>query len=66
LSSSWNAAASEEFQAKFKQLYNDMDNVFTIISEYVNDLNDAADKYNLVNNQVSALVDALPVDGVFK
>lgn len=66
LAGTWTSNASEEFQAKFKQLYDDMDNVFVILTEYINDLKQAAEVYVEGEQKVRNVVDSLPIDGVFK
>lgn len=66
LTGTWSSAAADEYQAKFRQLYDDMDNVFVILTEYINDLKQAAQVYVEGEQRVRAVVDTLPVDGVFK
>ncbi|MHC1734647.1 MAG: WXG100 family type VII secretion target [Erysipelotrichaceae bacterium] len=63
---SWKSSSSDEYQAKFKQLYNDMENVFVILTEYINDLNEAASVYSAAESSAKAIIEGLPVDGVFK
>jgi WXG100 family type VII secretion target len=62
----WKSPASDEFQLRFKQLYDDMENVIAIINEYVSDLNEAAGIYTTAESSVKAATEGLPVDGVFR
>lgn len=66
LAASWKSPASDEYQSRFRQTYDDMDNVIAILSEYVMDLNTAAEKYKQVENTLVANAQSLPVDSVFK
>ena len=62
----WKSPASDEFQVRFKQLYDDMENVIAIISEHVNDLNEASGIYASAESAAKSAAEALPVDGVFR
>lgn len=66
LTGTWSSNASDDFQAKFKQLYDDMDNVFVILTEYINDLKQAAEVYVEGELRVRTVVETLPTEGVFK
>ena len=62
----WQSDSSTEFQSRFQQVYDDIDNVFIILTEHVNDLTEAAQIYIQTSDTIKAKVETLPVNGVFR
>jgi WXG100 family type VII secretion target len=62
----WKSAAADEFQNRFKQIYNDVDNVLAIVTMYINDLTEAAGIFTSAENAAQTSAQGLPVDGVFR
>lgn len=66
LSSVWESEASNEYQNKFVQVYDDIENVLAIVSEHISDLAKAAEVYSMAFTTIGAQVSELPTDGVFR
>ncbi len=66
LSTSWKSEASEQFQNKFKQVYDDIDNLIAIMSEHINDITEIATIYSSAEKSAQSAGDSLPTDGVFR
>jgi WXG100 family type VII secretion target len=66
LANDWKSEASDEFQNRFKQIYDDIDNMLAIISEYISDLNESANIYITAEKAAKTAAETLPTDGVFK
>ena len=62
----WKSAASDEYQGRFKQIYDDIDNMVAIVTEHISDLNEAANIYLTAEKAATAAAEGLPTDGVFK
>lgn len=62
----WISDASTEYQNRFKQIYDDIENVLTIVAEYTSDLNEAATIYETAEKSAKSAAEGLPTDGVFK
>jgi len=62
----WKSEASDEYQGRFKQIYDDIENVLAIVSEYIVDLDDAARIYTAAESAAKAAAEGLPIDGVFR
>lgn len=62
----WKSEASDEFQGRFKQIYDDIDNMLAIVSEYISDLNEAANIYSTAEKAAKNTAEGLPTDGVFR
>jgi uncharacterized protein YukE len=62
----WKSEASDEYQGRFKQIYDDIDNMLAIISEYISDLIDAAQLYTTAEKAAKTATEGLPTDGVFR
>lgn len=62
----WKSEASDEFQGRFKQIYDDIDNMLAIMSEHISDLNEAANVYSAAEKAAKELTAGLPTDGVFR
>ena len=50
MSSAWEGEASSTYINRFKELQDDMDRMFSMISEHVKDLNDMAQQYITAEN----------------
>jgi WXG100 family type VII secretion target len=66
LTGTWKSEASDEFQGRFKQIYDDIDNMLAIVSEYISDLNEVANIYTTAEKAAKSAAEGLPTDGVFK
>jgi len=66
LTGTWKSEASDEYQGRFKQIYDDIDNMLAIVSEHISDLNEAANLYTTAEKAAKAAAEGLPTDGVFK
>ena len=62
----WKSEASDEYQGRFKQIYSDIDNMLAIVSEYISDLNEAANIYSTAEKAAKTAAEGLPTDGVFR
>ncbi len=62
----WKSQASDEYQGRFKQIYNDIDNMLAIVSEYISDLNEIAGVYSTAEKNAKSEAEGLPTDGVFR
>jgi uncharacterized protein YukE len=62
----WISAAADEFQNRFKQIYDDIDNMFSIVTEYVQDLTESAGVYANAEQAAQSAAQGLPTDGVFR
>ena len=62
----WKSEASDEYQGRFKQVYDDIDNMLAILSEYISDLNEAANIYDIAEKAAKNKAEGLPTDGVYK
>ncbi|UNC91122.1 WXG100 family type VII secretion target [Candidatus Contubernalis alkaliaceticus] len=62
----WKSQASDEYQGRFKQIYNDIDNMLAIVSEYISDLNEIASVYSTAEKNAKSEAEGLPTDGVFR
>ncbi|MDO4799298.1 MAG: WXG100 family type VII secretion target [Bacillota bacterium] len=62
----WKSEASEEYQGRFKQVYDDIDNMLAIVSEHISDLNEAANIYIDAEKRAKSAAEGLPTDGVFR
>ena len=62
----WKSAASDEYQGRFKQVYDDIDNMLAIVSAHISDLNEAASIYKTAEDTVRGVNEGLPTDGVFR
>ena len=66
LTGTWISEASNEFQNRFKQTYDDIENVLAIVSEYISDLNESANIYSTAETAAKSAAEGLPTEGVFK
>lgn len=62
----WKSEASDEYQGRFKQVYDDIDNMLAIVSEHISDLNEAASVYSTAEKAAKSAAEGLPTDGVFR
>ncbi len=62
----WKSEASEEYQGRFKQVYDDIENMLAIVSEYISDLNEVANVYASAERAAKSAAEGLPTDGVFR
>lgn len=62
----WKSEASDEYQGRFKQVYDDIENMLAIVTEYVSDLNEVANVYSTAEKAAKSAAEGLPTDGVFK
>ena len=66
LTGTWRSEASEEYQPRFRQVYNDIENMLAIVSEYAGDLNEVANLYTTAEKAAKSTAEGLPTDGVFR
>ena len=66
LTNVWKSEASDEYQSRFKQAYNDLDAVLNTVDVYVKDLNNAAGIYSEAEKSAKSVTAGLPTDKVFK
>ncbi|WP_020225050.1 WXG100 family type VII secretion target [Holdemania massiliensis] len=66
LQAGWKSQASDEFQIKFKGVYDDIDNMAAIIDSYIKTVNELANIYEQAEKRATAAAEGLPTDGVFK
>lgn len=66
LAASWKSPAADEYQLRFKQIYDDMENILAIITEYIHDLNESASIYTTAETSIKSMAEGLPTEGVFK
>ena len=66
LAGTWRSSAADEYQSRFRQVYDDIDNVLAIVSEYINDLTEAASIYANAERAATDAAQGLPTDGVFR
>jgi WXG100 family type VII secretion target len=65
LEADWESESSRTFQSKFAQIRDDVENVFKIITEYVNDLREMANIYAQAEGATQEAAGSLPTQGVF-
>ena len=66
LTGTWRSAASDEYQLRFRQTYEDIDGMLAVVAEYVHDLNEAANLYTSAENAARTAAQGLPTGGVFR
>ena len=66
LVATWKSAAADEFQNRFKQIYDDIDNMLAVASEHINDIKEAAQIYTTAESAAKAAAEGLPTDGVMR
>ena len=66
LPGTWKSSASDEFQNRFRQIYDDIDNMLAIISEHIHDIKEAAQIYSQAESAARAAAEGLPIDGVMR
>jgi WXG100 family type VII secretion target len=66
LTGTWKSEASDEYQNRFKQIYDDIDNMLAIVTEYISDLNESANIYSTAEQAAKSAAEGQPTDGVFK
>lgn len=66
LAASWKSPAADEYQLKFKLIYDDMENILVTITNYINDLNESAGIYDTAERTIKSIAEGLPTEGVFK
>jgi len=62
----WKGAASDEYQGRFRQIYDDIDNMLAIISEHSANLIEAANLYKRAEVAATNATSGLQTDGVLK
>lgn len=62
----WKSEAADEYQNRFKQVYDDIENMLAIVTEYIGDLNEVAGIYSAAEKAAKSAAEGLPTDGVFK
>jgi len=62
----WKSEAADEYQSRFKQVYDDIENMLAIVAEYASDLNEISGIYNAAEKSAKVTAEGLPTDGVFK
>jgi len=65
LTGTWQSVASDEFQARFRQVHNDIEGMLAVVAEYAKDLNDAAVVYERAEQTVKSTVQTTSTGGVF-
>ena len=66
LTGTWKSAAADEYQNRFKQIYDDIDNMLAIASEHIHDIKQAAEIYTNAEAAAKAAAEGLPTDGVMR
>ena len=66
LTGTWKSEASDEFQNRFKQIYDDIENMLAIVSEHISDLNESASIYTTAEKAAKSAAEGLPTEGVFR
>ena len=66
LTGTWKSAASDEFQNRFRQIYDDIDNLLAITSEHISDIKEAAQIYAQAESAATTAAEGLPTDGVMR
>ena len=66
LTGTWISEASDEFQNRFKQIYDDIDNMLAITSEHISDIKEAAQIYTQAESAARTAAEGLPTDGVMR
>ena len=66
LTGTWKSAASDEFQNRFKQIYDDIDNMLAVASEHISDIKEAAQIYTQAESAAKSAAEGLPTDGVMR
>ena len=64
LAGTWQSTAADEFQNRFKQIYNDIDNMLAIVSEHISDIKEVAQIYTRAESAARSAAEGLPTDGV--
>jgi WXG100 family type VII secretion target len=64
LPGTWKSAAADEFQNRFRQIYDDIDNMLAVASEHISDIKEAAQIYTTAEQAAKAAAEGLPTDGV--
>jgi WXG100 family type VII secretion target len=64
LTGTWKSEAADEFQNRFNQIYDDIDNMLAIATEHVNDIREASQIYSQAEAAVKSSLEGLPTDGV--
>lgn len=62
----WKGDAADGYQNRFKQIYDDIDNMLAIVTEYISDLNEIANIYSTAEKAALNESEGLPTDGVFR
>lgn len=62
----WKSEAADEFQGRFRQIYDDIENMLAVVSETISDLNEAANIYSTAEKAAKNVAEGLPTDGVFR
>lgn len=66
LTGTWKSEASDEYQSRFRQIYDDIDNMLATVSEYISDLNEVANVYSTAERAAKSAAEGLPVGDVFR
>jgi WXG100 family type VII secretion target len=64
LTGSWKSEAAEEYQSRFRQLYDDIDALLAILAEHISDLTEAAEIYTNAEAAAKSAIEGLPTSGV--
>jgi len=57
-------AAAEAYQNRFKQVYNDIEDMIANITEYIKDLNESAEIFQNVETAITNINEGLPTDAL--
>ena len=66
LTGTWKSTASDEYQNRFRQIYDDIDNMLAITSEHISDIKEAAQIYTQAESAARSAAEGLPTDGVMR
>jgi len=66
LQSVWRSQAADEYQNRFKMVYDDIESVLTLVQNHINGLNEAAGIYTTAEQSATSTTEGLPTDGVFR
>jgi uncharacterized protein YukE len=66
LNSVWIAEAADEYQSRFRQIYNDIDNMLGIVTGYIGNFEELGALFVQMQEKAKNDIIGLPTDGVLK
>ena len=61
----WRSSASDEYQARFRQVHSDIDGMLATVTEYVRSLTEAAGIYRTAEQAAKSASEGLQTGGIF-